>query len=70
MNAIIRRETDEGVEMKMIKDVGIVKTYKTYGQNGKHEYMELWTHSMYPTEKIVFDGKTQIIFEGSEQWIS
>ena len=67
MNAIIRKETDEGVKMSKIENVGIVKYGKVYSArtNKWHEEVELWTHSMYPHSTIILDVKTQIILEGS-----
>lgn len=68
MNAIIRKETDKGVEMSMIENVGIVKYGKVYSAITRkwHEKVELWTHSECPHSTIILDGKTQIILEGSK----
>lgn len=68
MNAIIRKETEEGIEMSMIENVGIVKYMKVYSTfSGKwHEEIELWTHSVSPHSTIILDAKTQIIMEGDK----
>ena len=62
MNAIIRKETEQGVEIKKIENVGIIR--HTFNVIGKVENLELWTHSMFPNTIVKLDEKTQVILEG------
>jgi len=69
MDAIIRRQTSEGVNVAKLRDVQMVRQSKMLDglSNGWIETIDIRTSEMakYAFMSIKLDGKTQIILEGS-----
>lgn len=63
MVAIIRKQTDKGLEMETVDNVLVVKHIIGFEEGERNEALQLWVSSAYPYKTVVLDETTDIVFK-------